>query len=178
MSFSFNLRLGFIITMQMRIIQTAGILLSIVYAFFIVWLYWTEPKTVAEISTKATVTVGAYEINQAKFDEGLRLFRAENYRAARENFNQADPEKRDAKTQFYTAYSFYREGWGRTWNDDSLFRQALENANRTIALDPNFKSDDADLKLRTAVELKTELEQGVERSWDDLNPLKFLRERK
>ena len=164
--------------MQLKFIQSAGILLSIVYAFFIVWLYWTEPKTVAEISTKATVTVGAYEINQAKFDEGLRHFRAENYRAARENFNQADSEKRDAKTQFYVAYSFYREGWGRTWNDDNLFRQALETANRTIALDPNFKSDDADLKLKTAVELKTELEQGIERSWDDLNPLKVLRERK
>ncbi|HEX8566175.1 MAG TPA: hypothetical protein VF648_10940 [Pyrinomonadaceae bacterium] len=164
--------------MNLKLIQTAGILLSIVYAFFIVWLYWTEPKTVAEISTKATVTVGAYEINQAKFDEGLRLFRAENYRAARENFNQADSEKRDAKTQFYMAYSFYREGWGRTWNDDNLFRQGVETANRTIALNPNFKSDDADLKLKTAVELKTELEQGIERSWDDLNPLKVLRERK
>jgi hypothetical protein len=108
----------------------------------------------------------------------LRLFRAENYRAARENFNQADPERRDAKTQFYQSYSFYREGWGRTYNDDSLFRQGLETANRVIALDPNFKSDDADLKLKTAVELKTELEQGIERGWDDLNPLKVLRERK
>jgi tetratricopeptide (TPR) repeat protein len=164
--------------MQLKIIQSTGILLTILYGAFIIWLYWTEPKTIAEIPAKATVTVGTYEINREKFDEGLRLFRAENYRAARENFSQADPEKRDARTQFYVAYSFYREGWGRTWNDDNLFRQGLETANKAIALDPNFKSDDADLKLKTAVELKTELEQGVERSWDDLNPLKVLRERK
>lgn len=164
--------------MNLKLIQAAGILLSTFYAAFVVWLYWTAPKTVAEISTKATVTVGAYEINREKFDEGLRLFRAENYRAARENFAQADPEKRDAAAQFYTAYSFYREGWGRTWNDDDLYRQGIETANRVVVLDPNFKSTDADLKLKTAVELKTELEQGIERSWDDLNPLKVLRERK
>lgn len=164
--------------MNLKLIQTAGILLSIVYAFFIVWLYWTEPKTVAEISTKATVAAGTYEINQAKFDEGLRLFRAENYRSARENFAQADPEKRDANTQFYIAYSFYREGWGRTWNDDNLYRLGLETTNRVIALNPNFKSDDADLKIKTPIELKTELEHGIERSWDDLNPFKVLRERK
>lgn len=164
--------------MNLKLIQAAGILLSAFYAAFIVWLYWTEPKTVSDISAKATVTIGTYEINREKFNEGLRLFRAENYRAARENFAAADPEKRDDATQFYTAYSFYREGWGRTWNDDNLYRQGLETANRVIALNPNFKSDDADLKLKTAVELKTELEQGIERSWDDLNPLKVLRERK
>lgn len=164
--------------MPLKLIQSAGILLSIVYAAFIVWLYWSEPKTIAEIPQKATVAVGTYEIDRNKFNEGLRLFRAQNYRAARENFLQADPEKRDASAQFYVAYSFYREGWGRTWNDDNLFRQGLEAVNRVIALNPNFKAEDADLKLKTAVELKTEIEQGIERSWDDLNPFKVLRERK
>jgi hypothetical protein len=167
-----------IITMQQKIIQIAGILSSVFYAAFIIWLYSTEPKSFAEISQKAEVTVGTYEINQAKFDEGVRLFRAENYRAAREMLAQADAERRDARVQFYVAYSFYREGWGRAWNDDALFRQGLEAANRASSLNPNFRADDADLKLKTAAELIAELEHGLERSWDDLNPLKVLRERK
>ena len=164
--------------MQYKLIQIAGIILSVVYAVFIFWLYQTEPKTFAEIPQKATVAAGTYEINKEKFNEGLRLFRAENYRAARETFAQADPERRDAQTQFYFAYSFYREGWGRVYNDDALFREGLDAANRVIQLDPNLKISDPDLKLRTPVELKAEIEHGLEKTWDDLNPLKVLRERK
>ena len=161
-----------------KIIQIAGILLTVLYAAFVVWLYANQPKTIAEIQTKATVTAGTYEIDQAKFNEGLKLFRAENYRAAREMFAQADPEKRDAKTQFYAAYSFYREGWGRFYNNDELFRQGLATTNYLISLDGNFKSDDADLKMETPAELKAEFEQGLETTIEDLNPLKVLRERK
>lgn len=161
-----------------KLIQIAGIGLTAVYAAFIVWLYAAAPRSVAEIPTKATVAIGAYEIDRAKFDEGLRLFRAENYQAARDYFRQADPEQRDARTQFYTAYSFYRQGWGRVYSDDALFRQALEAANRAAALDPNFKSDDADLKLKTPIELRAEVQNGLETKLNDLNPLKVLRERK
>jgi hypothetical protein len=32
--------------------------------------------------------------------------------------------------------------------------------------------------MHTVAELKTELEQGLERSWADVNPLKVLRTRK
>ena len=32
--------------------------------------------------------------------------------------DRADPARRDAPTQFYIAYSFYREGWGRVYSDD------------------------------------------------------------
>lgn len=164
--------------MQGKIIQITGVILTIIYAAFIVWLYANQPQSISEIPTKATVSVGTYEIDAAKFNEGLKMFRAENYRAAREIFLQADPEKRDAKTQFYIAYSFYREGWGRFYNNDALFKQGLEMANSVIALDPNFKSDDADLKLKTAVELKTELQEGLEFTADDLNPMRLGRERK
>ena len=38
--------------------------------------------------------------------------------------------------------------------------------------------DDPSLQMHSAAELKTELEQGIERSWKDLNPLKLFRERK
>jgi hypothetical protein len=161
--------------MKEKHIQISGLVLSIIYAGFIVWLYAYEPKTLTEVATKATVTVGTYEIDKAKFQQGLQLFRAENYPAARDFFGQADPEKRDPKTQFYIAYSFYRQGFGKVYNDDALFKQGLEQVNR---VDAGFKSDDPDLQLKTPAELKNELNEGLQFTSDDLNPLKVLRERK
>lgn len=161
--------------MKEKYIQISGIILSIIYAVFIVWLYAYEPKTLSEVATKATVTVGVYEIDKTKFDEGLRLFRAENYPAARDFFNQADVERRDSKTQFYISYSFYRQGFGKVYNDDELFKQGLETLS---GVEPNFKSDDADLKLKTSAELKNELNEGLQFTASDLNPFKVLRERK
>ncbi len=163
------------LTMKEKHIQIVGIILSIIYAGFIVWLYANEPKSLAEVATKATVTAGTYEIDKAKFDEGLRLFRAENYPVARDLLTQADVEKRDAKTQFYIAYSFYRQGFGKVYNDDALFKLGLDQLNK---VDANFKSDDADLKLKTSAELKNEFNEGLQFSADDLNPLKVMRERK
>jgi hypothetical protein len=164
--------------MKEKHFQILGVCLSAVYFVFIIWLYANEPKTFTEVATKATVTVGSYEVDRAKFDEGLKLFREENYLAARDAFSRADPERRDAKTQFYVAYSFYRQGWGRFSSDDALYKQGLENVNRVISLDPNFRSDDADLKMKLPVELKNELEQGLQITADDFNPLRVLRERK
>ena len=43
---------------------------------------------------------------------------------------------RDARTQFYIAYSFYRQGWNRTHRDDALYTQGLETVERAIALAP------------------------------------------
>ncbi len=161
--------------MKEKQIQILGVVLSIIYTVLIVWLYANEPKTLSEVATKATVTVGTYEINKAKFDEGWRLFRAENYPAGRDFFNQADPEKRDSKTQFYIAYSYYRQGFGKVYNDDALFKQGLDALSRVEA---NFKIEDEDLKLKTPAELKNEFEQGLQITTDDFNPLKVLRERK
>jgi tetratricopeptide (TPR) repeat protein len=158
--------------------QLLGVCLSVIYFIFIIWLYANEPKNFTEAVTKATVTVGSYEVDQAKFDEGLKLFRQENYLAARDAFTRADSERRDAKTQFYIAYSFYRQGWGRVSNDDALYKQGLEAVNRVISLDPNFRSDDADLKMKLPVELKNELEQGLHVTADDFNPFRVFRERK
>lgn len=164
--------------MKEKHFQFLGVVLSAIYFLFIIWLYMNEPRTFTEAVTKATVTVGSYEVDQAKFDEGLRLFRQENYLAARDAFSRADSERRDAKTQFYIAYSFYRQGWGRVSNDDALYKQGLEAVNRVIALDPNFRSDDADLKMKLPVELKNELEQGLQVTADDFNPFRVFRERK
>ena len=166
--------------MQHRLIQSVGIGWTILYSAFIIWIYATEPRTFKEVATSAQVTAGTYEIDQGKFDNALMMFRREQYRAARDEWGRADPATRDARTQFYIAYAFYREGWGRLYNDDALFRQGLEAVGRAIALAPEgtLTVDDPDLSMHTAAELKAELEQGTERTLNDLNPLKVLRERK
>lgn len=161
-------------------ISALGIAWTLLYAAFIVWLYATAPRTLAEVTTQASATVGTYQIDQARFAAALELFRREQYAAAREEWLRADPAERDARTQFYIAYSFYREGWGRLYNDDALFRQGLEAVNRALNLSPAgaLIVDDPALQIHSAAELKAELERGIERTWDDLNPLKLTRERK
>ena len=165
--------------MQPRIIQLAGLGFTIAYAVFIIWIYATEPRTFKEVSTSAEVAAGTYEVDQEKFNSALNFFRREQFRAARVEWQQADPAQQDARTQFYIAYSFYREGWGRVYFDQELFKQGVEAVNRAITLSTSpLMIDDPDLQLHTAAELKVELEQGLERSWSDVNPLKVLRTRK
>jgi hypothetical protein len=172
-----------------KYIQILGIALTLLYGVFVVFLYAAEPRSLEEISSKAVETVqnaasrgqvitGTYEIEQAKFNEGLAAFRQDNFVLARDAFSRADPERRDANTQFYNAYSFYRQGWGRVANDDALFRQALESLARVTFLDKDFRSGDAQLQLRTSAELKNELEEGLKVTANDFNPLKVFRERK
>jgi hypothetical protein len=166
--------------MQHKLIQSVGIAWTILYAAFIIWIYATEPRTFREVTAGAKVAAGTYEIDRQKFDTALELFRREQFRAARDEWARADPAHNDARTQFYIAYAFYREGWGRVYNDDDLFKQGLEVVNRVIALTPDgaFIVDDGELQMHTAAELKAELEQGTERSLGDLNPFKVFRKRK
>ena len=166
--------------MQPKIIPLVGLGFTIAYAAFIVWIYATEPRTFKEVTTSAEIAAGTYQIDQEKFNSALSLFRREQFRAARNEWQQADPAQRDARTQFYIAYSFYREGWGRVYFDQELFKQGVEAVNRAIALSPAspLTIDDPDLHMHTAAELKAELEQGLERNWSDVNPLKVLRTRK
>jgi hypothetical protein len=145
---------------------------------FIAFLYATEPRTIAEVSTRGQVVLGTYDIDQQAFDEGLAAFRKDQFAAARSAFERADPERRDAVVQFYTAYSFYREGWGRLWNDDELFAAGVRSADRVIALDPAFRISDADLLMKTPHELKAEMLQGSQFSATDLDPTRLVRERK
>jgi len=166
--------------MQRKVIQIAGVVWTIAYATLIVWLYATEPRSLKEVATNTQVAAGVYEINQEKFNNALALFRREQFRAARDEWAGADPAQKDPRTQFYVAYAFYREGWGRVYYDKTLFKQGAEAANRAIALAPNgiLTIDDPDLQMHTAAELKVELEQGAESSWSDLNPLGVFRRRK
>lgn len=165
--------------MKQRWIQITGFALSIVYAVAIVWLYATEPRSLKEVTTGAQVAAGTYQVDQEKFNAALMLFRREQFRAARDEWQRADSAQKDPKTQFYIAYAFYREGWGRVYHDQTLFKQGVEAINRAIALSPGpLTIEDDNLQLHTAAELKAELEQGTESSWGDVNPLKVLRTRK
>ena len=166
--------------MKPKTIQGTGLVLTLAYAALIIWVYATEPRSFKEAANSAQVAAGTYQINQAKFDSGLDLFRREQFRAARDQWQLADPAQGDARTQFYIAYSFYREGWGRVYYDQDLFKQGLEKVNHAIALAPagTLTVDDPDLQMHSAIELKAELEQGTELGWSDLNLLKVLRTRK
>jgi hypothetical protein len=166
--------------MSVKTIRVAGVLWTCLLAGFVVWLYATAPASVAEVATRASVTVGAYEVDRARFEEARQLFLREQHAAARDEWLRADPARRDARTQFYIAYAFYRQGWGRVYNDDALFRQGLEAIELALQLSPGgtLKVEDPELKITTAAELKAELEQGLERTADDFSPLKVFRERK
>ena len=166
--------------MQRKSLQIVGVIWTLIYAGFIVWIYATEPRSFKEVATNTKVAAGIYEINQEKFDNGLALFRRDQFRAARDEWAAADPAQKDPRTQFYIAYAFYREGWGRVYYDRALFNEGLAAVNRAINLNPNgaLVVDDPNLQMHTAAELKAELEQGTETSWKDLNPLKLFRQRK
>src|SRR5437868_11954023 len=119
-----------------RLIPALGIAWTLLYAAFVVWLYATAPRSFAEVTARASVAAGTYEVDRARFDAGRELFLREQYSAARDEWSRADPAQRDARTQFYVAYSFYRQGWGRVYDDDALFRRGLDTVERAIALPP------------------------------------------
>src|SRR5437867_3123793 len=166
--------------MQQKLIQIVGIAWTLVSASIIVWIYATEPRSFKEVTTNTRVAAGIYEVNEEKLNHGLELFRRDQFHAARDVWASADPAQKDPRTQFYIAYAFYREGWGRTYYDDALFKQGVDAVNRAISLAPSgsLTVEDPDLQMHTAAELKVELEEGTEKSWNDLNPLGMFRKRK
>jgi tetratricopeptide (TPR) repeat protein len=165
--------------MRQKLIQIVGLVVTATYALAIVWLYATEPRSFKEVATGAQMAAGTYQVDQKTFAGALELFQREQFRAARDEWLRADPAQSDPTTQFYIAYSFYRQGWGRVYYDQELFKQGLEAVNRAITLAPEpLTFPDKNLQLHTAAELKAELEQGTERNWGDINPLKVMRQRK
>ena len=161
-------------------LRAAGLGFAIAYATLIVWLYAAQPQTVAEVTGGLAAQVGAYSVHRQAFDDGLTFFRRDSFEEARAAFARADPAGRDARTQFYVAYSYYRQGWGRTYSDDALFAKGLEAVDRAIAVAPDHRLlvDDPDLQMHTADELRAELQRGLTRDASDLNPLRLFRSRK
>lgn len=162
------------------LIRLAGLALAFAYAALIVWLYGTQPRTMAEMTGGLTASIGAYQVDAQARADGLAFFRKDQFEEARAAFARADPARRDATVQFYIAYSFYRQGWGRLYHDDALFKQGLEAVERAIAVAPDNRVvvDDSELGMQTADELRVELQRGLTREASDLNPFRLLRERK
>jgi hypothetical protein len=162
------------------LIRALGLLLSLAYAVVIVWLYAAQPQTMAEVTGGLASQVGVYRIDERAFGDGLAFFRRDAFVEARAAFARADPAQRDARTQFYIAYSFYRQGWGRVYSDNALFAQGLIAVDRAIANAPDHRLvvEDGTLGVKTADELRAELQRGLTRDLSDLNPLRVLRTRK
>lgn len=166
--------------MKETIVRPAGLAASLTYAAIIAWLYASQPQTVAQVTGGFASMVGAYKVDTVALADGLRFFRANQFPEARAALRRADPAERDATTQFYVAYSYYREGWGRLYNDDVLFREGLTAVDKAIALAPGGRLvlDDADLQMHSADELRAELRRGLTREAADFNPLRVFGTRK
>ena len=165
--------------MSPTLVRAVGLVLSLVYAGAIVRVYVRQPATLPEVAGSLTSTIGAYRIDQARFDAGLAFFRHDQFVEARDAFAQADPAREDARVQFYIAYAFLRQGWGRVYADDALYKAgkaALEHA-RSLTPSGSIQVDDPDLQLRSAEEMAAEFERGLTRELSDLNPVRVFRER-
>ena len=166
--------------MRESLIRGGGLVAAAAYAAFIGWVYQAQPRTFAQVTGGLASTVGAYHVDAESFADGLRFFRHDQFPEARAAFARADSAERDAKTQFYIAYAYYRQGWGRLYNTDALFAPGLVAVNKSIALAPRGRLivDDPDLQMHSADELKVELERGLVRDASDFNPLRVFRKRK
>jgi hypothetical protein len=166
--------------MRSGLLHGFGILSTLAYAGAVVWLYATQPRTLAEVATGARVAAGTYQVDEARFQAGRELFRREQYVPARDEWGRADPARRDPRVQFYVAYAYYREGWGRFHHDDRLYTAGLQAVDQALALSGGqpLRVDDPELGLRTAVELRAALQAGLDTTLGDFNPLRALEKRK
>ena len=166
--------------MREPVVRGVGLAASLAYAALTAWLYATQPQTVAQVTGGLASVVGAYSIDKQAFEDGLRFFQSDRFAEARAAFARADKAERDALTQFYIAYSWYREGWGRVYNDDAKFQKGIAAVDKAIALAPSGRLvvDDPNLQMKSADELRAELQRGVTRDASDFNPLKVFRTRK
>jgi hypothetical protein len=166
--------------MSETLTRALGLTVALVYGGFILWLFASQPRTMAEVTGGVASSLGVYRVNPQSFEEGLRFFREDKFIEARLALQRADPAQRDPTTQFYVAYSYYRQGWGRLYHDARLFREGLAALDRAQSVAPGGRIvvDDPELGLRSADELRGELERGLTRDLSDLDPRRVFRERK
>lgn len=160
--------------------RIVGFAAAVGYAALVCWLYARQPQTMAQVTGGLESAVGVYHVDEQSFADGLRFFNRDQFPEARMAFNRADPAVRDARTQFYIAYSYYRQGWGRVYHDDRLYADGLRAVDRAIALAPGGRLvvDDAGIDIHSADELKAELEAGMRIEASDFNPMRLFRKRK
>ena len=122
--------------MREGMVRAIGLVLAVGYAAFIIWLYAGQPQTAAEVTGGLSAALGSYRVDPQAFEDGLQFFRRDQFAPARTAFERADAARQDPRTQFYIAYSYYREGWGRLYQDDELFVQGPEAINRAMERAP------------------------------------------
>jgi len=166
--------------MKEPVVRGAGLVTSLAYAGVVAWLYVTQPQTVAQVTGGLASIVGTYKVDPQAFADGLRFFRGNQFVEARAALLRADPAERDPQVQFYIAYAYYREGWGRLYSDDALFGKGIAAVDKAIALAPGGRLvvDDPDLQMHSADELRAELQRGLVRDASDFNPLRVFEKRK
>jgi hypothetical protein len=162
------------------LVRALGLATTAAYAAFILWVYVAQPRTLVEMRGGVAASIGVYGIDHAAFDEGLRFFRIDRFAEARRAFARADPAERDPRTQFYVAYTFLRQGWGRFYEDDALYAQgegALQRAVAAAAGGVVRVDDDPNLTVKTSDEMAEAFARGLRRDVSDLNPLGVLEHR-
>ena len=166
--------------MREPVVRCVGLVASLGYAVAVAWLYATQPQNVAQVTGGFASIVGAYKVDPQALADGLAFFRRDQFVEARAALSRADPAERDPRAQFYIAYAYYREGWGRVYNDDPLFGKGLAAIDKAIALAPGGRLavDDPGLGMHSADEVRAELQRGMTREASDFNPMRVFRARK
>jgi hypothetical protein len=165
--------------MSATLLRTLGLVISLAYSAAVVRVYVRRPATFPEVTGSLRSSIGAYHADRGRFDAGLRFFRQGQFVEARDAFAQADPARQDPNVQFYVAYAYLRQGWGRAYSDDTLYKagfEALEQGRR-VSPTHTIEVSDPDLKLHTSEELAAEFQRGLTRELSDLNPARLWRER-
>jgi tetratricopeptide (TPR) repeat protein len=157
-----------------KVVQAAGIAVTVLYAAFVVWLYVAQPRSIEELKTAAAVQTNVYSVDPAQFDLAVTAFRERQYRIAIDHFLLADPAARDPKTQFLVAYAHYALGRGRLYDDDEEFKAALAAVDRCLEAAPGhaYTIDEPALGLdyTSAERLRERLRAGLEVTPGDFNP--------
>jgi hypothetical protein len=162
------------------LVRALGLAATAFYAAFIVWVYVAQPRTLVEMRGGVAASIGVYAVDPVAFDEGLRYFRADKFAEARRAFGRADPAERDPKTQYYIAYTYLRQGWGRFYEDDALYAQGQAALRRALAASAGGVIrvvDDPNLTITSSDELAEAFARGLKRDVSDLNPLGMLEKR-
>jgi hypothetical protein len=162
-----------------RTLQITGIVLTILYAAGIIWLYVRQPRTLEEIKTQAAVEANIYSVKKENFDEAIKQFNSGQYAVAIDQFKLADTAERDPATQFYIAYSYYLLGRGRFNDDDEMFKKGIAAVDRCLANAPNhiYETERGDLEIRSAAALRERFKEGLEVTPADFNPFDWFRKK-
>ena len=161
-----------VLHVRVRVVRALGLVLSLRLPPPIVRVYVRQPATLPEVAGSLTSSVGAYRIDSGPVRRWLGILPQGPFVEARDAFAQADPARQDASVQFYIAYAYLRQGWGRVYADDALYKagQATLAHARSLTPDNSITVNDPGLRLHTAEEVAAEFERGLTRELSDSEP--------